>query len=105
MIRVIFVVVAVAIGATAVVAQGDPIAVRKGLMKKNAQHSKAVSGMVKGASPYEQATVDAAFAQWSETAAALPKAFPLPWSPPLKNKPKRRLPPISRCLPIACGRI
>jgi cytochrome c556 len=76
MIRVIFVLVAGAIGITAVAAQPDPISVRKGLMKKNSQHTKAVNGMIKGSQPYNQAAVDAAFAQWGETAAALPKAFP-----------------------------
>ena len=75
MIRIICAVVGVAIGATAVVAQTDVISVRKGLMKKNSQHAKVVNGMIKGA-PYDQQAVDAAFAQWSETAAALPKAFP-----------------------------
>jgi cytochrome c556 len=68
--------IVVAVGATAVVAQNDPISVRQGLMKKNSQHGKAVSGIVKGAQPFDQATVNAAFAQWADTAAQLPKLFP-----------------------------
>jgi len=76
MIRVIFVLVAVAFGVTAVTAQTDPIGARKALMKKNSQHTKAVGGMVKGAAAYDQAAVNAAFAQWAETAAQLPKLFP-----------------------------
>ena len=76
MMRVIFVLVAGAIGITAVTAQTDPISTRKDLMKKNSQHAKAVSGMVKGSAPYDQAAVNAAYAQWSETAAQLPKLFP-----------------------------
>jgi cytochrome c556 len=76
MIRTIFVLVAVAFGVSAVMAQGDVIAARKELMKKNAEHTKVIGGMVKGANPYDQKAVDAAFKQWSDTAAALPKAFP-----------------------------
>ena len=76
MIRVAFVLVAGAIGITAVMAQGDVIAARKDLMKKNSQHTKGIGAMVKGAAPYDQAAVNAAYAQWSETAALLPKQFP-----------------------------
>src|SRR5687767_7845629 len=76
MIRMICVAVGLAIGGTAVVAQTDAISVRKGLMKKNSQHTKAVNGMIKGEQPYDQNAVNAAFTQWGETAAALPKAFP-----------------------------
>ena len=32
--------------------------------------------MVKGEAPFDAAAVNAAFTQWSETAAALPKLFP-----------------------------
>ena len=67
---------AVAIGITGVVAQTDAIAERKELMKKNAQHTKGVSAMVKGEAPFDAAAVNAAFTQWSDTAAQLPKLFP-----------------------------
>jgi cytochrome c556 len=76
MIRMLFVLVAGAIGVTAVTAQTDVIAQRKDLMKQNSQHTKAISGMIKGAAPYDQAKVDEAFAQWQDTAQALPKLFP-----------------------------
>ncbi len=76
MIRIICAVVGVAIGVTAVAAQTDAISTRKGLMKKNAQHAKAVNAMIKGEQPFDQGAVNAAFTQWAETAAALPKAFP-----------------------------
>jgi cytochrome c556 len=75
MIRTIVVLTAAAFSVGAVMAQGDVIAARKELMKKNAEHTKVIGGIVKGA-PYDQAAVDAAFKQWSDTAAALPKAFP-----------------------------
>lgn len=76
MIRTICALVGVAIGVTAVAAQGGAIAERKKLMKQNSQHTKAVSAMVKGDAPFDAAAVNAAFTQWSATAAALPKLFP-----------------------------
>ena len=76
MIRTICALVGVAVGVTAVAAQGDAIAERKKLMKQNAQHTKGISAMVKGDAPFDAKAVTAAFTQWSETAAALPKLFP-----------------------------
>jgi len=76
MIRTICALAGIAIGVTAVAAQGDAIAERKKLMKQNSQHTKAVSAMVKGDAPFDAKAVTAAFTQWTETAAALPKLFP-----------------------------
>jgi cytochrome c556 len=76
MIRTICALVGVAIGVTAVAAQGDAIAERKKLMKQNAQHTKGISAMVKGEAPFDAKAVTAAFTAWSEAAAALPKLFP-----------------------------
>ena len=76
MIRIICALVGVAIGVTAVAAQGDAIAERKKFMKQNSQHTKGISAMVKGEAPFDAKAVTAAFTQWSETAAALPKLFP-----------------------------
>jgi cytochrome c556 len=76
MIRTICVLAGIAIGITGVAAQGDAIAERKKLMKGNAQHTKGISAMVKGEAPFDAAAVNAAFTQWSATAAALPKLFP-----------------------------
>jgi len=76
MIRTICVLAGIAIGVTSVVAQTDAISERKALMKKNSQHTKGISAMVKGDAPFDGAAVNAAFTQWSETAAALPKLFP-----------------------------
>ena len=76
MIRVIFVLTAIAIGVTGVVAQGDAISERKALMKKNAQHTKGINAMIKGEAPFDAAAVNAAFTQWAGTAAQLPKLFP-----------------------------
>ena len=76
MIRTICVLAGIAIGVTSVVAQTDPIATRKSLMKENNRHAKAVNAMVRGENPFDAAAVNAAFNQWSETASQLPKLFP-----------------------------
>ncbi len=69
-------VAAAACGATAVLAQSDPIKEREHLMKSNNDGAKAVVQMIKGQSPYDAKAVDAAFAQWAETAQKLPALFP-----------------------------
>jgi len=66
----------VAVGVTAVVAQQDPIAARKALMKGNVQNAGAMVKMMKGEMPFDAAKVQAAFAQWAETAEKLPALFP-----------------------------
>ena len=50
MIRTVLTVVAMAIGVSAVVAQTDPIATRKGLMKKNNENARNVRQMIRGRS-------------------------------------------------------
>jgi cytochrome c556 len=68
--------VMVVLGLTGVVAQGDPIAARKALMKGNNDNASAVAKMMSGDEPFDAAKVDAAFAQWAETAQKLPGLFP-----------------------------
>ena len=91
MIRTILAMVAVAIGVTIAIAQSDPIAQRKALMKGNAQNAGVVSRMVRGEEPFDTAKVNAAFAQWTETAQKLPTAFP---EPPKAGEETRALPKI-----------
>ena len=76
MIRTVLTVVAMAIGVSAVVAQTDPIATRKGLMKKNNENARNVNRMIRGEAPFDATKVNAAFAQWGETAKQLPNLFP-----------------------------
>jgi cytochrome c556 len=76
MIRTVLITATIAIGVTGVMAQSDALSQRKALMKKNSQHAKVVSGMVKGDQPFDAKVVTVAFTQWSETAAQLPKLFP-----------------------------
>jgi cytochrome c556 len=67
---------AVAFGATAVLAQSDPIKERQHLMKENGAHAKTVVQMMKDQSPFDAKAVEAAFAQWADTAQKLPGLFP-----------------------------
>jgi cytochrome c556 len=66
----------VAFGVTAVLAQQDPIAARKALMKANGQNAAAVSKMVKGEAPFDLATAKTAFATFQNAAAKMPNLFP-----------------------------
>jgi len=68
--------VAAAFGATAVLAQSDPIKEREHLMKGNNDGAKVVVQMIKGQQPYDAKAVEAAFTQWAETAQKLPGLFP-----------------------------
>ena len=67
---------AAAFATTAVLAQSDPIKQREHLMKENGKHAKALVQMVKGEASYNAKEVQAAFAQWHETAEKLPGLFP-----------------------------
>jgi cytochrome c556 len=67
---------AVACGTSAVIAQSNPIQARQALMKANGRNAGVVARMVKGQDPFDPAKVDAAFAQWAETAQKLPELFP-----------------------------
>ena len=64
------------LGAGAVVAQTDPIAARMALMKGNNDNAIVVVQMVKGQAAFDAGKVEAAFAQWAETAQKLPGLFP-----------------------------
>ena len=64
------------LGAGAVVAQTDPIAARMALMKGNNDNAIVVVQMMKGQAAFDAGKVDAAFAQWAETAQKLPGLFP-----------------------------
>lgn len=91
MIRTVLAMTAIAVGVTAVMAQSDPIAQRKALMKENNKHSGALNKMVRGEDPFDAAKVTAAFANWSATAAKLPPLFA---SPPPAGADTRALPKI-----------
>jgi cytochrome c556 len=60
----------------AVLAQSDPVKERENLMKQNDEGAKAVVAMMRGQRPFDGKAVDAAFAQWADTAKKLRSLFP-----------------------------
>lgn len=64
------------LGITAVVAQGNPIAERKALMEGNDRNARNLVLMMRGEQPYDATKVNAAFAQFAETAEKFPNLFP-----------------------------
>lgn len=80
MSRVVLALVAaagIAIGTTALIAQQDPIAERQELMKEQGRSMYGVLGRIeRGQEPYDQAKVDAAFAQLAATAPKIKTLFP-----------------------------
>jgi cytochrome c556 len=67
---------ALACSAGAALAQSDPVKEREHLMKENDAHAKVVVPMMRGQRPFDAKAVEAAFAQWAETAQKLPSLFP-----------------------------
>jgi cytochrome c556 len=65
-----------AFGAKAVVAQQDPIAARKALMKENGKSAGAIAKMVKDEAPFDLATAKKSFATFEDAAAKMPALFP-----------------------------
>ena len=76
MTRVLMVVGTLLFGVGAVVAQQDAVKEVQTLMKGNGRNAGAVAAIVKGEKPYDQATIDAALAQFEDTAKKLPALFP-----------------------------
>jgi cytochrome c556 len=76
MMRTVVVVGALLLGIGAVAAQQDQVKATQTVMKANGKNSGALAAMVKGEKPYDQATVDAAIAQFEDTAKKLPTLFP-----------------------------
>jgi cytochrome c556 len=63
------------VGIGAVMAQ-DAAKDTQAMMKANGKNAGALTAMVKGEKPYDQAAVDAAFVQFTETAKKFPTLFP-----------------------------
>jgi cytochrome c556 len=74
--RVLLVVGTLLLGVGAVVAQQDLVKVYQTQMKGNGKNAGALSAMVKGEKPYDQAAVDTALAQFEDTAKKFPTLFP-----------------------------
>jgi cytochrome c556 len=75
-IRTTLPVLAVVLGVGNVAAQSEPVKTREDLMKANNNNAKTVVQMVKGQNPFDAKAVEAAFAQWADTAKQLPNLFP-----------------------------
>jgi len=91
MLRVAYALTAVAIIATAAIAQTDFLAERKALMKKTGENAAALNKMVKGEAAFDAAAVTMAFTQWSDLTTKLPTLFP---EPPKPGQESRALPKI-----------
>jgi cytochrome c556 len=76
MMRTVVVVGALLLGIGAVAAQQDQVKQTQAQMKGNGKNAGALVAMVKGEKPYDQATVDAAMAQFEDTIKKFPALFP-----------------------------
>jgi cytochrome c556 len=76
MIRTVVVVGTLLLGVGVVAAQQDVVKQTQTVMKGNGKNAGALAAMVKGEKPYDQATVDAAIAQFEDTVKKFPTLFP-----------------------------
>src|SRR6266404_4158222 len=76
MIRTALVVAMLAFGATALVAQSDPIAARKALMKANGDQSKVATDMLEAKQPFNLDAAKEVFATFAEAGEKAPVLFP-----------------------------
>ncbi len=76
MIKTLVVAGTLLLGITAVVAQQNVAVETQNTMKATGRAMGSIAPILKGEKPYDQATVDAALAQFDDTAKKLPKLFP-----------------------------
>ncbi|GGH26728.1 cytochrome C556 [Alsobacter metallidurans] len=76
MLRIIIATAAIAIGATAVVAQSDVIAQRKDIMKSVGGATKDPGAMLKGEAAFDLAKVQKSLATYQDAAKKMPALFP-----------------------------
>ena len=76
MIRPMLAIVTLAIGATVVLAQQNPIEARKALMKANSAQARVGAAMAKGEAPFDLAKAKAIFATYEQAAAKFGDLFP-----------------------------
>ena len=76
MIRTTLVVAMLAFGATALVAQSDPIAARKALMNANGGQSKIATDMLDAKQPFNLDAAKKVFATFAEAGEKAPVLFP-----------------------------
>ena len=76
MIRTVLGVAVLAFGATALVAQTDPIAVRKALMKTNGDQNRVATEMLEGKRPFNLDEAKKVFVVFAEAGEKAPALFP-----------------------------
>jgi cytochrome c556 len=76
MFRSVFAVVIVALCLGAAIAQQDPIAARRALMKANGDQAKIGASMLKGETPFDLDKARAIFTTFEDAAAKVPALFP-----------------------------
>jgi cytochrome c556 len=74
--RLALVATMLALGGSLALAQQDPIAARKALMKKNGDEAKIGTQFMKGEAAFDLAKAKAIFAQYQEAAGKMPSLFP-----------------------------
>lgn len=74
--RVVLATAVAAFGVTAVIAQSDPIAARKALMKDNGAQSRIAREMIDGKRPFDLAAAQKIFATFADVAGKMPALFP-----------------------------
>jgi len=76
MIRIVLAAAVAALGVTAVVAQGDPIAARKALMKANGDQNRVATDMLEAKRPFNLDDAKKVFATFAEAGEKAPALFP-----------------------------
>ena len=76
MMRTVVIVGTLLLGIGALAAQQDQVKETQAVMKGNGKNAGAMAAINKGEKPYDQATVDAAIAQFEDTVKKFPTIFP-----------------------------
>ena len=76
MFRTVFAVAVIAVCAGVAIAQQDPIAARRALMKANGDQAKVGAAMMKGEAPFDLDKARAIFTAFGEAATKVPSLFP-----------------------------
>jgi cytochrome c556 len=76
MIRTVLAMSVLALGVTAVIAQGDPIAARKALMKTNGEQNRVATDMLENKRPFDLDAAKKVFASFADAGEKMPALFP-----------------------------
>ena len=76
MIRTVFTIAAIGLGASMAVADQDPIAARRALMKANGDEAKIGVAMIKGETPFDLAKAQKVLDTFESAAEKMPGLFP-----------------------------